>query len=304
MTRWFALTARGIALVAAIGIAGAFAETKKKLPAASAPKPAEIVAPAAEDAKPDGLLHLSAVIGSDAEPVAAGLVWRVFAVAGDAPLRLAADVRDAEPALALPPGDYVVHVSLGLASASRRVTLDAAGGKERLSLPVGGLMVHATVNETPIPADDLRIAVYIPSNVNSEEKLLTNAMRSGELLMLPEGAYHVVSTYGASNASVRADIEVRTGKTVDVLMKHRAARITLKLVSRPGAEALPNTEWTILTPGGDIVKEDLGAFPSMILAEGDYSVIARHDGQTYLDAIKVVTGPDRDVEVLAKPPNQ
>ncbi len=245
-------------------------------------------------------LTLSAVVGQGVDVISKGLVWRIFAQdPATRSMREVARSEDAAPTLNLPRGEYVIHAALGLASATRRITLGAEAGNERLSLPVGGITVRGVLNEQPIDAADLTIAVYIPSEINSEERLVTDQLKAGEILQLPEGSYHIVSTYGASNASVRADITVRTGKTVDVLMRHRAARITLKLVGKPGGEALTNTEWTVLTPGGDVVREELGAFPSMILAEGNYTVIARHDGQTYVDELKISTGPDRDVEVLA-----
>ena len=64
--------------------------------------------------------------------------------------------------------------------------------------------------------------------------------------------------------------------------------------------ARANTQWSVLTPGGDVVKESIGAFPRVILAEGDYRAIARNDNRTYQRAFKVVTGVDGDVEVLAR----
>ena len=76
--------------------------------------------------------------------------------------------------------------------------------------------------------------------------------------------------------------------------------MTLKLVNSPGAEALANTSFTILTPGGDVIREMIGAFPSATLAEGEYIAIARHDGKTYQATFKVMSAVDRDVEVLAK----
>ena len=37
-----------------------------------------------------------------------------------------------------------------------------------------------------------------------------------------------------------------------------------------GGEARANTQWSVLTPGGDVIKESIGAFPRVILAEGEY----------------------------------
>ena len=71
-------------------------------------------------------------------------------------------------------------------------------------------------------------------------------------------------------------------------------------MNNPGGEALANTAFTILTPGGDIIREMIGAFPSATLAEGEYVAIARHNGKTYQTTFKVESAIDRDVEVLAK----
>jgi hypothetical protein len=98
---------------------------------------------------------------------------------------------------------------------------------------------------------------------------------------------------------VRSDIRVQAGKLTDATVTHRAAIITLKLVNNFGGEARANTQWSVLTPGGDVIKESGAAFPRAILAEGEYRAIARNDGQTYEQSFKVVTGVDRVVEVLA-----
>jgi hypothetical protein len=44
-----------------------------------------------------------------------------------------------------------------------------------------------------------------------------------------------------------------------VIVTHRAAVITLKLVSNKGGEALANTAWSVITPAGDVIKESIGA---------------------------------------------
>ena len=91
-----------------------------------------------------------------------------------------------------------------------------------------------------------------------------------------------------------------SGKLIDVTLRHRCATLTLKLVNKPGGEALANTTFTVLTPGGDVIRELIGAFPSLVLAEGEYVVIARHDAKTYQSTFQVQSGMDRDVEVVAQ----
>ena len=56
----------------------------------------------------------------------------------------------------------------------------------------------------------------------------------------------------------------------------------------------------MLTPGGDVIRELIGAFPALVLAEGEYAAIARHEGKTYQAQFKVQSTLDRDVEVVAK----
>jgi hypothetical protein len=103
-----------------------------------------------------------------------------------------------------------------------------------------------------------------------------------------------------SNSMVNADIKVISGKRIDVTIRHHCATLTLKLVNKAGAEALANTTFTVLTPGGDVIRELVGAFPSLVLAEGEYVVIARHDSKVYQSTFQVQTGMDRDVEVVAE----
>ena len=99
---------------------------------------------------------------------------------------------------------------------------------------------------------------------------------------------------------VNADIKVVSGKRIDVTIRHRCATLTLKLVNKQGAEALANTTFTVLTPGGDVIRELVGAFPSLVLAEGEYVVIARHESKVYQSTFQVQTGMDRDMEVVAE----
>ena len=99
---------------------------------------------------------------------------------------------------------------------------------------------------------------------------------------------------------MRSDIRVETGKLTEAVIQHRAAELTLKLVSEEGGEAIADTAWSILTSGGDVVSETVGAFPRIVLAEGQYTAIARNKNQTYSRDFDVVAGHNADVEVLLK----
>lgn len=90
------------------------------------------------------------------------------------------------------------------------------------------------------------------------------------------------------------------GKLIEATLRHRAATITLKLVKSPGGEALANTSFSVLTPGGDVIRELIGAFPALVLAEGEYVAIARHEGKTYQNVFRVHTTRDADIEIEMK----
>ena len=293
--------------------------------------PGFVAATLADPASPDAqaTLSLSAVLNGQTAPLTGGLKWRLFGAAADAdgshPLIVESSL--AEPTLTVPPGDYVVHVAFGLASATKRVTLGPGIRSDRLALAAGALKIEGTVSDAPIDHALLALSIYVPQGRNPEGKLVYAKAKAGDIIGLPEGAYHVVSTYldsvaarfipnsaaapaklGApsslatlpSNSIVNADIRVTAGKLTDVTLRHRCATLTLKLVNKPGAEALANTTFTVLTPGGDVIRELVGAFPSLVLAEGEYAVIARHDAKTYQSTFNVQSGMDRDVEVVAQ----
>lgn len=288
----------------------------------------------ADPATGDGqaTLSLSATLnGGAGAPLTGGLRWRVFGAEPDAagahPLIVESAL--AQPTLTLTPGDYVVHVAFGLASATRRLTLGPEVRSEQLALSAGALRIGGTLADAPIDPSKLSLAIYVPENRNPQGKLVYSKAKAGDVIGLPEGSYHVVSTYldtvGGrfvpsvasntgksaapappttlpSNSIVNADIKVQSGKLIDVTLRHRCATLTLKLVNKEGAEALANTTFTVLTPGGDVIRELVGAFPSLVLAEGEYVVIARHDAKTYQSTFEVQSAMDRDVEVVAQEP--
>jgi hypothetical protein len=273
-------------------------------------------------------LSLSAAL-SGGSPLTGGLRWRVFGARADPdgshPLIVVSGL--AQPTLTIPPGDYVVHVAFGLASAAKRLNLGAGVRSERLTLSAGALRIDGTLAEAPIDASKLSLAIYVPQNRNPLGKLVYAKAKAGDIIGLPEGSYHIVSTFldtvgahsGASalansgksataapptaipsNSVVNADIKVSSGKRIDVTIKHRCATLTLKLVNKPAGEALANTTFTVLTPGGDVIRELVGAFPSLVLAEGEYVVIARHEAKVFQSTFQVQTGMDRDIEVVAE----
>ncbi len=288
------------------GGAGVIAPAQTLVPPAnipSAPSGPPLAAPSA--AIPAGLVGLvvSARYGRDfPQPISSNLLWRIYPSRPDqgGVFRPVREEKSAMPTFALPPGDYVVHVTFGLASAAKIVHLKSEVVRETFELPAGGLRLEGRVGDVRIPAGQISFDVFPGSQFEPGDKRpVASAVMEGDVVVLPEGTYHIVSNYGDSNSIVRSDIRVQAGKLTDVTVTHRAAAIVLKLVGERGGEALANTSWSVLTPGGDVVKESIGAFPKVILAEGDYRAIARNEGKTYEREFKVITGVDGEIEVLA-----
>jgi hypothetical protein len=246
-------------------------------------------------------VQVSAVFAGEQRPVRSGLVWRLYEekLDGTQPALLEKSTAPS-PSFSVRPGNYVVHAAYGFAGASRRIVVQGAPVVERLAISAGALKVGGAIGDSPIPANRLAVSVYVPIGSNSEGRLVVGNVRGGELVRLPEGTYHVVSTYGESNAITRADLSVEAGRVTEATLNHRAATMTLKLVAAPGGDAFAGTAFSVLTPGGDVIREAIGAFPSVTLAEGDYVLIARHEGQVYTREFKVESGLDRDVEILQK----
>lgn len=248
-------------------------------------------------------LVLGARFGKQGPPIGGGLNWRVYAAKPEpgGAFRLIKEDTSPTPTLVLPAGNYIVHVGFGLATAVKPVNLRGSTVHEEFDLPAGGLRMEGRVGDVRVPAGQISFDVYRGSQFEAgDRRPIAEHVMTGSVVVVPEGTYYIVSNYGDANSVVRSDIRVQAGKLTDVTVTHRAAAITLKLVTDRGGEALANTAWSVLTPGGDVIKESIGAFPRVILAEGEYRAIARNEGKVFEREFKVVTGVDGDVEVVAR----
>ncbi|MGU3492672.1 hypothetical protein ACLBXM_01400 [Xanthobacteraceae bacterium A53D] len=253
-------------------------------------------------------LGVFAKFGADGSPIPRALTWRVFADTPEASgaFPLVFESTEAAPVFFLNPGGYIVHVTYGYASQAQRVVLGATSRREAFVMPAGGLRLQADVESKAIANQKVTFDIFEGSFLQGRTSTqpFYRGAQTNEVVLLPEGTYHVVSTYGDANAVVRADVTVAPGKLTDATVHHRAAQITLKLVKEAGGEAQADTQWSVITPGGDTIKESIGAFPSFILTEGEYVAIARNDGRVMSRDFKVEAGKDVEVEVLARATSQ
>ena len=290
--------------LAAIGASGALAQTRSPSPQSPFPLPPHAPTQAPANTRPgEGVLLPSARFGRDGSVINAGLHWRIYADKPDQAggFRLIREDKSAQPAFVLPAGGYIVHVAFGLASASKPVQLRNETAREVFDIPAGGLRIEGLVGNVKIPSGQISFDIFNGSQFEpGERRPIASSVLTGDVVLVPEGTYYILSKYGDGNAVVRSDIGVQAGKLTDITVTHRAAAIMFKLVSRRGGEALANTDWAVLSPSGDVITESKGAFPRVILAEGEYKIIARNSDKVYQQDLTVIPGVDGEIEVLAR----
>ncbi len=249
-------------------------------------------------------VRMDALLVEGGEPLKHGLVWRVFDPIADenGKLPMLASSEGGQAFFEFEPGEYFVHVAFGLAGVTRKVVIPETAPIDRQDfiLNAGGLILNAVSgNDVRIPVGKLRFSIFSDErDSNDQRQLIIADVRPNQVVRLNDGIYHVVSEYGAVNAVIRSDIQVEAGKMTEATIQHRAAQLTLKLVAEAGGEAIADTAWSITNSAGDLISESVGAFPSLVLAEGDYTAIARHKERLFRRDFSVVAGRNADVEVL------
>jgi hypothetical protein len=275
---------------------------------AQAGPPVEAVAPTkAAPAQPSLPVPVTfrALLTETGPKVQAGLTWRVFSTekAPSGGHKLLSTHHEATPTAALLPGDYLVNAAYGLSNLTREIKVESGrSNEETFILNTGALKLSASLaNGEPLPPGAVHFDIMSDDEdqFGNRRTILGNA-KTGLAIRLNAGAYHIVSLYGDANATVRADVTVEPGKLTQATVKHAAAPVTFKLVQEPGGEALADTQWSVLTASGDVVKVSTGAIPTHILAAGTYAVVASHSGLSYTSKFAVETGQAKQIEVLVE----
>lgn len=252
------------------------------------------------------VVKCEALLTDGGKPMQSGISWHIFSTipGADGKLQLIASSVGGTHDFKLEPGDYFLNAAFGRATATKRLHVPSSGDiqPQRLVLDAGGLILRAiSGNDTRIPNKELTFSIYTTDFQDDGERgLVLKNVKPDTVVRLNAGTYHIVSDYGKVNAVIRADIQVAAGKLVEATIQHRAAKVTFKLVSTPGGEAIADTAWSVLTAAGDIIAENVGAFATMILAEGNYTAIARNKEYIYQRDFTVKAGHNEEVELLLK----
>ncbi|NOZ32361.1 MAG: hypothetical protein GXP01_04645 [Alphaproteobacteria bacterium] len=232
--------------------------------------------------------------------IPSGLVWRIYDTKPNerGELGLLAKSSEAVASFLLVPGEYVAHVSYGRAQVSDKLVVERGTNERSIILDVGGLRLSAFISgDVPIPAGQLGFTIA-PAETDDDLPAVASAVAPGEMVNLVSGVYKVTSTFGNINAVVRADIRVEPGQLTEATLYHKAAQVTLKLVSEPGGEAIADTEWSVLDFEGETLFTAIGAFGNLVLAEGEYTVIAKLGTRVFNRDFQILAGRPTDVEVV------
>lgn len=252
---------------------------------------------------PPAPVTLAAYLSEGSAPMSSGIVWRIFEghPAADGSYRLVNTLRDSQPTVELGPGEYLINIAYGRASLTKKIGIwPQKPVKEEFVVNAGGLRLNATLAHSPITAEHfLKFEVFSDAQdqFGNRQKLFSD-LRPGVVTRLNSGIYHIVSTYGDANSIISADVVIEPGKITEAGIDHDAGKVTLKLVQRSGGEATADTHWTIYNAAGEVIKESAGAFPTHILAAGEYRVAAQHGERQYAGAFTVAAGETKLVEVL------
>jgi hypothetical protein len=245
-----------------------------------------------------------ALLTDDGQWIDQGVIWRIYedTTVSDRRGKLIRTERVPSPVLALKPGNYIVNAAFGRAHLTRKIEIGGVAAAEpkveKFVLNAGGLRVTALLSGKPAPPDAVTYAILTDRDQADERRVILQGTKPGLVVRLNAGLYHIVSTYGDANAIVRSDVTVEAGKLTEAQIQHTFAKVSFKLVERSGGEALPDTQWTIQTPVGGIVKESVGALPSHTLAPGNYTVIARNQKRAFRRDFTVQDGQAADIEVV------
>lgn len=261
-------------------------------------------APTADAANPatGSQVNLVALLTVDGQRIDKGVVWRIFASSGDAraPNKLLMTKRDASPIVNLEPGEYIISAAFGRADLTRKIVVTpGAATSEKFVLNAGGLKVKVLVDGIEPPSNAVAYDILSSERDQSDNRVrVLGGAKPNVINRLNAGIYRIVSRYGGANAKVEADVTVEAGKLTEATVSHSAARVTFKLVTRVGGEALPDTQWTVQTPDGQVVAQSVGALPTQILAPGTYSVTAKSNTGAYKRDFTLANGEVVQVEVL------
>jgi Ca-activated chloride channel family protein len=197
----------------------------------------------------------------------------------------------------LPPGTYYVAARQGGVEARESLAVGPGDVARRtLSLAAGRLALAtrpAGAGQTPSEPVSYRI-----ERLDGAQPEPFTTSRPAPTLLLPAGRYRVDGRYGAMNARVSREVEVKAGQLQQITLEPQAATLKLRLAAR-GAPVLADVFWDIRDETGVTVWTTGLAEPAAVLRAGRYTVRAETRDKRYDRTIELRAGESRLLELAA-----
>ncbi len=192
----------------------------------------------------------------------------------------------------LPPGKYQVTASLGGASASKSIEVQAGqGARHLLNFNAGYLKLRAASQEGAAPFSD-SAAWTVQENKQGKKVRVTSSY--GELLdvMLPAGKYFATVELGAVKREV--EVEIKAGELTEQAVVLQAGTVQLRAVLKAGGTPFDaNIAWDVKEVGKADAPRLIygsGARASFVLPEGKYRILGTYSAASSSLEVEVKAG--------------
>jgi Ca-activated chloride channel family protein len=248
----------------------------------------------------DGALVRLALSGPESEEGPEGTLFSVLEDDPDSRTGRREVVRSAaaRPEFFLPPGTYYVIARRGEAEVRDQIAVGPGDVVERsLPLNAGRLALSTAIvgvtqsRSEPVSYKVERIDVSPP-------ELAAFTSRAEPSLILSAGRYRVSGRYGAANAGLVREVEVRSGQAQRLILEYAPASLKLRV----SAAAAPAGEvfWKVRDATGGTVWTTAEPAPSTVLQPGRYQVSVETREERYEKAIELQPGEQRVLDMTGQ----
>ncbi|MGE0851361.1 MAG: VWA domain-containing protein [Hyphomicrobiaceae bacterium] len=197
----------------------------------------------------------------------------------------------------LPPGTYYVAARQGGVEVRESLAVGPGDVARRTLSLAAGRLALATKPAGAGQAPSEPVSYRIERLDGAQPEQFTTS-RPAPTLLLPAGRYRVDGRYGAMNARVSREVEVKAGQLQQITLEPQAATLKLRLAAR-GAPVLADVFWDIRDETGVTVWTTGLAEPAAVLRAGRYTVRAETRDKRYDRTIELRAGESRLLELAA-----
>lgn len=249
-------------------------------------------------------VKLQAAIVQGAKALKDDISWSISPIGDDGTPKQ--QLTKAAPEVQLLPGRYRVTAALGHATATKEITV-AAAGKHELVFDAGWARFQMIPSRKAKPLEanvQWQIYRYSKSGVNESRKIV-EVVAPNVQLTLPVGWYSVRAKYQGIVSDMVA--EVKAGTLYKYTVVAYAGKVRFAAVDAKGKAVKKDITWTIERVGKNQggkrlpVTTDKTAAPNLLLGEGKYVVVAKAGdlvGETPFD---IEADREKKVTVKLKP---